>query len=534
MSTIPLSESLLGKPTHPPERFESLLRGPVSKADRAEVMNYLRDTERNYRNGQVEINKYKAMISMLESKREAMKKEMEKYRTLLSPVHRLPSELLSRIFEDCCEYNFLDLTMPPASSLSMVCGRWREIALSSPGLWSSICITGHHRVVHEEVTDEEVTFEEEILRGNSLVNRLRLCLERSVPAPLQLDITILDNSSHYRSKQSVLSNIIMRLLAEHSERWEVLNYQGSDFFASSAAGESNFPLLRRLRLGIGQGRSDNGDPTLPLDRFLSCAALTSVYTDAVDTDGRLQLPWTNIRVLSLEWCSQASVTMVLASCTALEELTLGNIYNDTETSDDRTVTLDTIRTLTISHPYPDSIPNVQHFIFPRLSTININYAEVKPIHLQELIQRSSCSITSLRLAGPRLTDSQLSSLLRLMPELRSLDIGTSEEGYPIVSPRVLERLTVNPIERHQVFLPRLVDLEINLFGEHVDEQTLINALTSRLIQIPSRSSPVRVDRLQSVDIQFFWDFEIPPDAFPSLQYLGEFGLKLTISHRICN
>ncbi|KAK1221526.1 hypothetical protein PQX77_015645 [Marasmius sp. AFHP31] len=530
MATLSFSESLLGKPTHPSEKFERLLRSPVSKSDRTDVMNYLRDTERKYRDGQVEINKYKALISMLESKRETKKKEMEKYRTLLSPVHRLPPELLSRIFEHCCEYNFLDLTMPPASSLSMVCGRWRDIALSSPGLWSSIYITSL-RVVDEEGTDEEEILREE----DPLINRLRLCLERSIPVPLQLSITIHNDYSHYQPNKCVLSDTIMRLLAEHSERWEELDFRGPDFFASSMAGESNFPILRSLRLMTGPALAGpyDRDPSLPLDRFRNCVALTSVDTDTVDTDGRLQLPWTNIRVLSLEWCSEASVLTVLASCTALEELVLGDIYQARGASDDRTVTSDTIRTLSISHPYSESVPNVQHFIFPHLSTINIEYAEVKFIHLQELIRQSSCSIASLRLAGPRLTDTQLSSLLRLMPELRSLDIGTTEERYPIASPRLLELLTVNSNERHRAFLPRLVDLKVELFGENVDERILTNALTSRLIQIPSVPSSVGVDRLQSVGIQFWWDFEIPPEAFPSLQYLEDFGLKLTVSHRIC-
>ncbi|KAF5368434.1 hypothetical protein D9758_002404 [Tetrapyrgos nigripes] len=530
MSMIGVSESLLRKPTHPPEKFEKLLRGPVSNADRTEVMKYLRDTERDYRDGQVEINKYKAMILMLESKREGMKKAMEKYRTLLSPVHRLPSELLSKIFGYCCKYNFLDLAMPPASSLSMVCGRWREIALLSPSLWSSIYILG--LPTSDEEDEEGVDEEEERMKRDCITNRVRLCLERSKSAPLKLDITIY--SSHYSSEGCSLSNTVMRLLAEHSERWEEFSYKGPECYASSAADRTHFPILRSLRLltGPAQSGSHDQDPSLPLDRFRNCPALTSVYTDTVETEDRLQLPWASIRVLGLCDCSDASVLTILPSCLTLEELTLSEVYDTVnQTSPQRMIVSDTIRTLSIFAPYDDSVPNIQHFTFPRLSSINISHPATSPIHLQQLIQRSSCSITSLSLDGLRLTDSQLTSLLRLMPELRTLEIGICE-GYPIARSRFLDHLTANPNDGHHLFLLHLTELKIEFAGEEVDEQSLTNALTSRLV--PFASSPMGVDCLQSVEIWFWWDFTIPSEAFSSLQFLRDIGLQLTISHRIFN
>ncbi|KAG7090651.1 hypothetical protein E1B28_009752 [Marasmius oreades] len=522
MSTISLSESLLGKPTHAPKKFETLLRSPVAKDDRTEVMNYLRDAERDYRNGQVEINKCKAMILMLESKREGIKKSMERYRSLLSPVYRLPSELLSEIFGYCCEYNFLDLAMPPAISLSMVCGRWREIVLSSPRLWSSITIMGlryHNYQQADEGTDEEDVDEEELHRDR-VTNRIRLCLERSKSAPLALNVTIHDNSWDEHD----LGYIVMRLLAEHSERWEKFTFTGPEFYASSVAGEINLPILSHLRLMLL-----DRDSLLPLDRFRNCPVLSSVDTDTTD---RLQLPWASIRALRLTECTDSSVLPVLSSCLNLEELRLFEHYDSYDQTPRREMIMsDTIKTLSILSIDSDSEGQiVQHFTFPRLSSIDIVHPRMSPLHLQQLIQRSSCSITSLSLNGPRLTDPQLSSLLRLMPELRMLDIGNCE-GYPISGPRFLEHLVVNP-DDHQMFLPHLMELKIELAGEQVDEQTLTNALTSRLFRISSVSSSIGVDRLKSLNIRFWWDFEIPPEAFPSLQYLGDFGLELNISHCI--
>ncbi|KAK1221512.1 hypothetical protein PQX77_015631 [Marasmius sp. AFHP31] len=114
-------ESLLGKSSRPPENFRQFFRNSISDINRKEVKDYLSDAEGAYNECQLEINKYKGLILMLESRREGMKKVMERCRSLLSPVHRLPSEVLLEIFEHCCELNDLsNRKIPPTMALSML------------------------------------------------------------------------------------------------------------------------------------------------------------------------------------------------------------------------------------------------------------------------------------------------------------------------------------------------------------------------------------------------------------------------------
>ena len=67
---------------------------------------------------------------------------------LLSPVRRLPPELLGEIFELCLPRNYHKKDAHQAVMLpSHVCSHWRSVALSIPRLWSKIVLYVSDRVV---------------------------------------------------------------------------------------------------------------------------------------------------------------------------------------------------------------------------------------------------------------------------------------------------------------------------------------------------------------------------------------------------
>ena len=63
----------------------------------------------------------------------------------LSPFRSLPNELLSRIFVLCSEFNirvfYRRYRIPHQITISQVCSRWRQVALGTGALWSSIEVT---------------------------------------------------------------------------------------------------------------------------------------------------------------------------------------------------------------------------------------------------------------------------------------------------------------------------------------------------------------------------------------------------------
>lgn len=73
-------------------------------------------------------------IKQLQCEREALEDKIARARAYMSPIRRLPNELLRHIFimnfdeYPCCAW-----------ILSSVCSQWRRLVLSMPRLWSKVC-----------------------------------------------------------------------------------------------------------------------------------------------------------------------------------------------------------------------------------------------------------------------------------------------------------------------------------------------------------------------------------------------------------
>ncbi|THU75287.1 hypothetical protein K435DRAFT_619767, partial [Dendrothele bispora CBS 962.96] len=76
-------------------------------------------------------------ISVLKYKRARLEGHITTCRSLLSPVRRLPWEILTLVFLFLCgEPRWGDASLiPPAFQLSQVCASWRELALNTPTIW---------------------------------------------------------------------------------------------------------------------------------------------------------------------------------------------------------------------------------------------------------------------------------------------------------------------------------------------------------------------------------------------------------------
>jgi hypothetical protein len=98
-----------------------------------------------------EVKRLQEITQELLRSRKALSKYMEKHETVLTPIERLPSELLSEIFIHLLRPKsnqdfFLSVRVPRTWSVAtipiQVCSRWRKVVLSTPELYTSITV-GH-------------------------------------------------------------------------------------------------------------------------------------------------------------------------------------------------------------------------------------------------------------------------------------------------------------------------------------------------------------------------------------------------------
>ncbi|KAE9405668.1 hypothetical protein BT96DRAFT_790037, partial [Gymnopus androsaceus JB14] len=99
-------------------------------------------------NAQRELEDCEKQIKALESRRQSLLEYTVQLQSLLSPIRKVPDEILRHVFDDCCDMNRFAMTKTstdairsiPALALSSVCSRWRRNGLSLPEIWSRISL----------------------------------------------------------------------------------------------------------------------------------------------------------------------------------------------------------------------------------------------------------------------------------------------------------------------------------------------------------------------------------------------------------
>ncbi|KAJ7314386.1 hypothetical protein DFH08DRAFT_652339, partial [Mycena albidolilacea] len=78
----------------------------------------------------------KAELEKLLEERDSLDAEVRKHEGALSPLRRMPVEIISLIFKFAAPFRSYVMNVKEGPwTLSAVCSRWRNIALSQPSLW---------------------------------------------------------------------------------------------------------------------------------------------------------------------------------------------------------------------------------------------------------------------------------------------------------------------------------------------------------------------------------------------------------------
>ncbi|KAE9402265.1 hypothetical protein BT96DRAFT_778919, partial [Gymnopus androsaceus JB14] len=97
-------------------------------------------------NSQLQLSQLESEVARVQSvlddsshRREIVKKYNESHRALMSPIRRLPTEMLSEIFLRCLpvHYPVGDVSQAPLL-LTFISREWRQTAIGTPSLWRSL------------------------------------------------------------------------------------------------------------------------------------------------------------------------------------------------------------------------------------------------------------------------------------------------------------------------------------------------------------------------------------------------------------
>lgn len=422
-------------------------------------------------------------VASLLSKRQELESHLEQAVRSQSPIFRLPEELVSLIFvTGVCDAGDEDPLM--ISSLMLVCRYWRDIAVNTPELWSTICISPHDSIEKA---------------------RRRLARSKSVP----LDVTI-NFSPRVDNPSAVTENIVRAMDLLRPALWRTKTFRLSvpnrpQAHAALLRCKEDAPFLETLSICIYHSMQDDhhASPCLPLfngytPRLQSCSFTSFNF----GWDGRIM---SGLRVLHLGgyWNgyspSVETLLDVLRGCPDLQELALRNMtdadvdnltHHDQEFSAAKVVRLP--RLTKASFYYAGNIRTrllLSQVTFPALQSLDLSYLDNLTPILEHLRQQSltSLPLQHLRIESSLFNESKFVNLLRRLMSLTTLELIDIED----ISCFLLKNLSAPPAS-HPWICPKLERL--NLDGCTTLEwdalRTLVESrLSGKLSQLPSSATP---------------------------------------------
>ncbi|KAJ7724950.1 hypothetical protein DFH07DRAFT_261913 [Mycena maculata] len=455
-----------------------------------------------------EIVTTQALLDALTQRRAAVEEFVSAHLALVSPIRRLPADVMQEIFAACLpsDRNSVIDEQDAPLLLCHTCRSWRILALSTPRLWASLHIV--------------LPLEDDLPSMNEAVNGW---VSRSGILPLSISIAAPGyGSSSYHP--STLFHTLMAL----SPRWRHISFNlpfYDSFGPLASISPADVPVLQTLVLkGFNWASSTfySGTPSIHLG-FIGTASLRSVSIPAGAPDSTLTpFRWEHLRRLCFQ-PSNASVSAdkaltILHKCPLLEMLSLHLTGRDSPPAPATLCHMEYLRDLHVFEGVAQTSNIFQHIVAPNLA--HLEYSGRGPDLPFTAMLPSSRSLEGLSLTARVQTNSLLHTLA-LIPNLRRLLIQLEPVGeFDSLFISLLNR----PIpEAGGILCPNLECIHLNLF--HVmSDQALLDFIRTR-----ADSSLGTAPRLSRVRVVFQREQEI--DIIPPLQRFIDEGLEVSLQYR---
>lgn len=414
----------------------------LTPSERNETTVLLQEARNSLTQFDVEIARAKCSLEKMEQSRVDRQRYIDALASLQAPVHRLPTELVLRIFHYVVSsketWNLItrDRRQPACFNLASVNTRWRDIALSSKEVWAFIG-------VELEVRDSYLnpTPEPDAETVAFMTTALQKCISRSDPAPLSIWLTGPDFAEVRDRFKPCSEHPLLELLALQARRWREAEFRIAHKYLQPVSSlsriEGHLPILEKLTIPLCDAHNLH-----PTQLFNDCPRLSNVaIARGLLSGGTPLLPSHQITTLRVEECLPAQFLEFLNSFPQLTSLFV-KPYLDWETDNAplpqvAPVSFGNLRSLSICFEYwsfehPKWLSIVFNYItLPLLENITIsgatNHAALSQLDwpadpLQSFLERSSCPLQNLTIELVPFHSPALIAALGVVPTLTHLQI----------------------------------------------------------------------------------------------------------------
>ncbi|KAJ7798778.1 hypothetical protein B0H13DRAFT_2167158 [Mycena leptocephala] len=337
---------------------------------------------------------------------------------VLSPIQRMPPELLGELFILCRNHSLESDETYPRSVLNTreapmvlthVSSYWRTITLGTPALWDFVSL-----ITSSIVADPTMSF-------------IRTLLERSRTLPLT--ITVANRRPMLPTALNVNAPFLRFLWDFHDRLQHIdLDISSSDLVPQLFPPRIALPALMSLSIDItSEVDAESTDLPALLGLFqhapsLHVLKLTASYMPTILISG---FPWHQLTSFTSQMCMGiAEVHQLLRMCLNLETFQLP--YVAPSAVDNRPLSPCTLRGLRLlelgATSEGISLPGIfDSLSFPALETLDLTFT----VSMQSLIQlhaRSQFNLQHLKLATVYATAQEIIQFLRLLPTLKTLGL----------------------------------------------------------------------------------------------------------------
>lgn len=449
------------------------------------------------------------------------KKAVRLRRALSSPIKRLPLEILQDIFVQCLpsRNHVLDKNKAPLL-LTYICPEWREIAISTSELWSSLHIEIPWRIQSAAAKAAPLHY---------YIQKAKEWLVRSGIRPLSISLC---------TREPRMYDSLIELLGPFIHRVQALDlWVNHDFM--TRLGPQGVPLLQDVAVHTGSSE------TIPPFEFESSifsnwtqtSSVRQVNLDGHVYCGHISVLSLNLQKLELNCIYDAKeILNLLKQCRNLEQFSLYTIVEpiDVELADEL-ITLPNLHTLIMTTLSFTVEALLFRLILPKLRNLIINVSPMEDLALDNdlnstlstMITRSSCALSMERFRFPHVAPfDTLVDLIFLMPNLVDLALTgfftspTNHNSDNHVGDRFLQRLTPTSTD---TLLPNLQRIRLFQY-RYIADDTLTDFIYWRM-----RSFRRGIPQLTMVHIQR-WEV-YPRVILPEIQFWEDRGLDITVESR---
>ena len=412
------------------------------EAERQEIVEYVSAANQEICELNAKIAEMKAVLMQVTRTRDRLQTAANQHQALISPLRRLPPELLQVIFVWCLPIHrnaVMHVSEAPVL-LGRVCSQWRRISLSTPEVWSSLHIVPPNiNLLNLESSRSRFKRKRELIE---------MWLGRSGACPLNISFVWVANESE---NEIQLCASLLEALVPMCGRWHMLDFQVPLKMFKPFVGLTvkDVPMLEGLslldnRAPLGIDVVDEWPESLVFAQ--SATNLKSFALTFFSGGLRLpSIPWHQLTTLFLEastsffFHDSREMLSTLAQCVHLQSCTLKFALSYTAFIPnfeklDLPITLPQLQVLCLDGD--QCLQNTFHMsntlinlcapklrkleIFGRSGRVAEKVAPEPVLAIKMLLERSKCPLETLTVESLSLLPEEFIDCLRLVPSLVEL------------------------------------------------------------------------------------------------------------------